>query len=74
MDGLDQRNCSPAICLVLQFLWYCLRYGSNAIDKNEFGKVILVGLGSRACHMLLYFVYFNWILVSGGNGRAIEIV
>jgi hypothetical protein len=46
----------------------------RGFDKNEFGKVILVGLGSRACHMLLHSVYFNWILASGGNGRAIEIV
>ena len=43
-------------------------------DKNEFGKVILVGPGLHICHVLLHSVYFNWILASGGNGRAIGIV
>ena len=43
-------------------------------DKNKFGKVILVGPGSRACHVLLHSVYFNWILASGGYGRAIGLV
>jgi hypothetical protein len=43
-------------------------------DKNEFGKVILVGPRSCECHVLLHSVYFNWILASGDNGRAIEIV
>ena len=46
----------------------------QGFNKNEFGKVILVGSGSRACHILLHSVYFNWILASGGNGRAIGIV
>ena len=46
----------------------------QGFDKNEFGKVILVGPGSRVCHMLLNSVYFNWILASGGNSRAIGIV
>ena len=42
--------------------------------KNEFGKVNLVGPGAHACHVWLNSVYFNWILASGGNGRAILIV
>jgi hypothetical protein len=46
----------------------------QGFDKNKFGKVILVGPGSRVCHMLLHSVYFNWILASGGNGHAIGIV
>ena len=37
----------------------------RGFDKNEIGKVILVGLGSRACHLLLNSVNFNSILVSG---------
>jgi hypothetical protein len=44
------------------------------LDKNQIGKGILVGPGSRAYHVLLYSVYFNSILVSGGNGRAIGLV
>ena len=43
-------------------------------DKNEFGKVNLVGPGTHACHVWFNSVYFNWILASGGNGRAILIV
>ena len=46
----------------------------RGFDKNEIGKVILVGPGSRACHVLLYSIYFNSILASGGNGRAIGLV
>ena len=62
-----------------KFYWQYLLWlrGVRAIwgfEKNEFGKVILVGPGARACHVLLHSVYFNWILASGGNGRAILIV
>ena len=39
-----------------------------------FGQDVLVGPGSRACHVLLYSIYFNSILASGGNGRAIGLV
>ena len=55
------------------YLRFWLR-GIRAIrgfDKNQIGKGILVGSGSCVCHMLLYSVYFNSILASGGNGRAI---
>jgi hypothetical protein len=44
------------------------------LDKNQIGQDVLVGPGSRACHVLLYSVYFNSILASGGNGRAIGLV
>jgi hypothetical protein len=46
----------------------------RGFDKKEIGKVILVGPGSRACHVLLNSVNFNSILASGGNGRAIGLV
>ena len=44
------------------------------LDKNQIDKGVLMGLGSHACHVLLYSVYFNSILASGGNGRAIGLV
>ena len=44
------------------------------LDKNQIGKGVLVGLGSCACHVLLYSVYFDAILASEGNGRAIGLV
>jgi hypothetical protein len=34
-------------------------------------KSVLVGLGSRACHMIDDFVYYNSILAIGDNGRTI---
>jgi hypothetical protein len=43
-------------------------------NKNQIGKGVLVGLGSRAYHVLLYSVYFNSILASGDNGREIGLV
>jgi hypothetical protein len=46
----------------------------RGFDKNQIGKGVLVGLGSRACHVLLYSIYFNSILASGGNSRAIGLV
>ncbi len=46
----------------------------RGLAKNKIGKVNLVGPGARACHVWLHSVYFNWILASGGNGRAILIV
>ncbi len=46
----------------------------RGFDKNQIGKVVLVGPGSRACHMLLYSVYFNSILASEGNICAIRLV
>ncbi len=58
------------------YLRFWLR-GIRAIrgfDKNQIGKGVLVGPGLRACHVLLYSVYFNLILASGGNGRAIGLV
>ncbi len=51
--------------------WMRAIWGFN---KNQIGKGVLVGPGSRACHVLLYFVYFNSILASGDNGRAIGLV
>ena len=45
------------VCFISDFV-----KGVRAIrgfDKNEFGKVILMGPGSRACHVLLNIVYFN---------------
>ena len=46
----------------------------RGLDKNQIGKGVLVGPGSRACHVLLYSVYFNSILASGDNGRVIGLV
>ncbi len=46
----------------------------RGLDKNKIGKGVLVGPESRACHMLLYSVYFNSILASGDNGCAIGLV
>ena len=46
----------------------------RGFDKNEIGKVILVGPGSRACHVLLNSVNFNSILALGDNGRTIGLV
>jgi hypothetical protein len=46
----------------------------RGLSKNKIGKAVLVGPGSRACHVLFYSVYFNSILASGGNGRAIGLV
>ena len=46
----------------------------RGFDKTQIGKGVLVGSRSRACHMLLYSVYFNSILASGGNGRVIGLV
>ena len=61
--------------MMMMSLW--CRTGIRAfwgLDKNKIGKGVLVGLRSRACHVLLYSVYFNLILDSGGNGRAIGLV
>ena len=58
------------------YLRFWLR-GIRAIrgfDKNQIGKGVLVSPGSRTCHLLLYFVYFNSILASEGNGYAIGLV
>ena len=58
------------------YLRFWLR-GLRAIrgfDKNQIGKGVLVGPGLRACHVLLYSVYFNLILASGDNGHAIGLV
>jgi cytochrome P450 len=44
------------------------------LGKNQIGKGILVGPGSCACHMIDDSIYFNAILGSGGNGRAIGLV
>ena len=41
--------------------------------KNPIGKGVLVGSGSRACHVIDDSVYFNLILATGGNGRAIGL-
>ena len=46
----------------------------RGFDKNEIGKVIFVGPGSRACHVLLNSVNFNSILALGDNGRTIGLV
>ena len=46
----------------------------RGFDKNQISKVVLVGPGSRACHVLLYSIYFNSILASGGNGRTIGLL
>ena len=37
----------------------------RGLNKNQIGKNVLVGPGSRVCHVFLYSVYFNLILVSG---------
>ena len=42
--------------------------------KNKIGKAELVGPRSCECHVLRFSVYFNSILDSGGNGRAIGLV
>jgi hypothetical protein len=43
------------------------------LGKNQIGKGVLVGLGSHVCHVIDDSVYFNSILVTGGNGRAIGL-
>jgi hypothetical protein len=43
-------------------------------DKIKIGKAELVGLRSRGCHVLRFSVYFNLILDSGSNVRAIGLV
>ena len=45
----------------------------RCLGKNQFGKGVLVGLGSRACHVIDDFVFFNSILATGGNGCAIGL-
>ena len=45
----------------------------RGLGKNQIGKGVLVDLGSRACHVIDDSVYFNSILVIGGNGCAIEL-
>ena len=46
----------------------------RGLGKNQIGKGVLVGPGSHACHVIDDSVYFNSILASGGNGRAIGLV
>jgi hypothetical protein len=61
--------------MMMMSLW--CRTGIRAfwgLDKNKISKGVLVGPRSRACHVLLYSVYFNSILASGGNDRAIGLV
>jgi hypothetical protein len=41
--------------------------------KNPIGKGVLVGPGSRVCHVIDDSVYFNSILATGGNCRAIGL-
>ena len=60
--------------LFLSQIWLRGVRAIQGFEKNEFGKVILVGLGARVCHVLLHSIYFNWILASEDNGRAILIV
>jgi hypothetical protein len=45
----------------------------QGLGKNQIGKGVLVGSGSRACHVIDDFVYFNSILATGGNGYAIGL-
>jgi hypothetical protein len=61
------------VCVYLRFWLRGIR-AIRGFDKNQIGKGVLVGLRSRVCHVLLYSVYFNSILASGGNGRAIGLV
>ena len=35
-------------------------------------KGVLVGRGSHACHVIDDSIYYNSILATGGNGRAIR--
>ena len=43
----------------------------RGLEKNQISKVVLVGPGSRACHVIDDSIYFNSILATGGNGYAI---
>jgi hypothetical protein len=45
----------------------------RGLGKNQIGKSDLVGLGSRACHVIDDSVYFNSILVTGDNSHAIGL-
>jgi hypothetical protein len=45
----------------------------RGLGKNQIGKGVLVGPGSRACHVINDSVYFNSILATRGNGRAIGL-
>ena len=74
MNNLTCNGGREGETLFLSQIWF---WGVRVIrgsEKKYFGKVNLVGPGARACHMWLHSVYFNWILASGGNGRAILIV
>ena len=44
------------------------------LGKNQIDKDVLVDPRSRACHMIDDSVYFNSILASGDNSRAIGLV
>ena len=46
----------------------------RGFDKKEISEGILVGPGSRACHVLHYSINFYAILGSGDNGRTIGLV
>jgi hypothetical protein len=45
----------------------------RGLEKNQIGKGVLVDPGSRACHVIDDFVYFNSSLATGDNGRAIVL-
>ena len=46
----------------------------QGLGKNQIGKGVLVGSGSRACLVIDDSVYFNLILALRGNGRVIGLV
>ena len=46
----------------------------RGLGKNQIGKGVLMGPRSCACHVIDDSIYFNLILASGGNSRAIGLV
>ena len=44
----------------------------QGFDKNEFGKVILVGPGSRACHVLLHSIFLTGFWHQGVTAVQLE--
>ena len=44
----------------------------QGLGKNQIGKGCTGGSGSRVCHVIDDSIYYNSILATGGNGRAIR--
>ena len=75
IDKFAERGSrSLAVAYQVTGFWLKGHKGISGYKKNKIGKVELVGPRSRACHVLRFSVYFNWILDSGGNGCAIGLI